>query len=163
MMDCAGNEATVVFVLLDRSQKSLLGVGLAGAVVRLRFFDDVVPVASKHRVGLSTSSLTVSENGDVVSGNDFLEDGLNGIEDLSLSAFGAKDSLQVLFSDLSRQVDLNAFLNKKDVTESLQTTDSLKSDSELSNGLILTMVAILTSLGFYSAGFSFSIYILLAS
>jgi hypothetical protein len=140
----------------------LLGVGLAGAVVRLGFFDNVVPVASEHGVGLATSSLTVSENGDVVAGNDFLEDGLNGIENLSLSAFGAKDSLQVLFSDLSRQVDLNAFLNKKDVTESLQRMDSLKSDSELSNGLILTMVAILTNLGFYSAGFSFSVYIFIS-
>ncbi len=66
-----------------------------------------------------------------------------------MGAFGAKDGLQVLFSDLSGQVDLNAFLNKKDVTGSLQMMDSLKSDSELSNGLTLTMVAILTIFGFY--------------
>jgi hypothetical protein len=44
-----------------------LCVGLAGAVVRLSFFDDVVPVASEHGVGLATSSLAVSEDGDIVA------------------------------------------------------------------------------------------------
>ncbi len=92
----------MILVLFNRSQEGLLSVSFVGIILGLVFFDNVVPIAAKHGVGFTTSSLSVSENGDIVAGDNFLQKGLDRIENFPLSAFGVENGLQVLFSDLTR-------------------------------------------------------------